>query len=475
MNVLTELGSLLSAAGAKNFPRVPEILEPNLSNFVQDKAGELLAKPELLRAATFALRQVKPTVVVGRFALATRFADVVEILENERYFHVVPIYADAMTRTTGAFILGMDDHEAYDREAPFLRSAVRPGDLERIRSIVRQRAEGLLDAAAAEGVLDAASGYAHKIALALVAEYFGVRGPDETTMTRWMRAIFWDLFLNLGNRTEVSEAATAAAKELNAYLEKQADELRAGLKSGASVPDHFFARLVQSQSRFSIDDLGVRRNIAGVIVGAVDTLSKAIVHALDQLLRRPAELAKARSAALADRVEEVADYAFEALRFNPHNPIIVRHCAEDFRLARGTEREVGVPAGTTVWASTLSAMFDASVVEAPHQFRVGRAWGNYIHFGRGMHRCFGELINRVVIPEAVRAVLLRPVVRPMLGWAGRIAYDGPFPVRMVVSIQNPNQVAGGKSRWTTEKSSKNSSPHSDVETRKAWSGTITPN
>jgi cytochrome P450 len=407
---------------------------PGVIDFVQDKAAALLSAPEFLRTTTFALRSFHPTLVLGEFATITRFADVVEVLENEAFFRVVPIYAHAMKQTTGAFILGMDDRERYEREAAFLRSAVRVGDLERLRGIVTSRASELIGAARKRGELDLATGYAHEIALAVASEYFGVPGPDSATMSRWMRTIFWDLFVNLTKRTSVTELARSSAAELNPYLERLASELRVRLARGENVPDDFLSRLVRAQEEFAIDDEGVRRNIGGVIVGAVDTLSKAIVHATDQLLRRPTALAEARAAARAGQDAQVAAYTFEALRFNPHNPIIIRYCAEDFRLARGTERETMIRAGTTTYASTLSGMFDASVLASPHEFRVDRPWEHYLHFGRGMHRCFGERYNRLIIPQAVQMLLATTNLERLPGDAGRIQYEGPFPSRLLVKL-----------------------------------------
>ncbi len=434
MAVLANLEQLLADVRARTLAEADLNRWPQLLAFVRDRGTQLLTAPELLRGTSFALRQLMPVLLLGDRVFVSRFADVLEVLENPDYFGVVPIYQAAMLRTTGDFILGMDDPLAYEREARYVRAAVRPGDLERIAALISRRAGSLLDAAEATGSIDAASGYAHELALALVDEYFGVKGPDSASMTRWMRTIFWDLFLNLDQRAEVSQDALTAARELNPYLERQAAEIRSRLARGEGVPDTFFVRLVASQAAFGIDDQGVRRNIAGIIVGAVDTLSKAIVNSLDQLLRRPFELAKARAAASAGDDELVAAYAFEALRFNPHNPIIIRHTHKDFRLARGTERETLVKAGTTVYAGTLSAMFDASVLRSPHQFRTDRPWQHYVHFGRGMHRCFGERINRVVVPQAIKALLLRAKLRRSPGLPGFIQAAGPFPTRMVVQI-----------------------------------------
>ena len=206
--------------------------------------------------------------------------------------------------------------------------------------------------------------------------------------------------------------------------------------AGAGVPDDFVTRLVQSQGTVTppMDDDGVRRNVGGVIVGAVDTTSKATVLALDQLLSRPAALEQAQKAARQGNDVLVAAYAFEALRFNPHNPIIVRTCHRDTVIAEGTERETHIEKGTIVYAATLSAMFDPAVLTEPDAFRIDRPASNYLHFGRGMHTCFGERLNRVTVPEALKHLLLLPGLRRAAGEAGEIRYDGPFPEHCFVEF-----------------------------------------
>jgi len=431
MNATAQSPTLEPKPPLSLLPSFPDFSESRLFYLAQDRLAQLLTMPELLRAAAFGLRHVMPVTTLGTNVILTRYPDVLEVLESPDHFHVAEIYGEAMARTSGDFILGMDDHATYTHEASFLRSAVQRTDLARVRDIMQARAETLLSAAAASQTIDVATGYAHDLALTVVAEYFGVPGPDNVTMSHWMRSIFWDIFLNLTKLKAVSNAALRSARELDPYMESWIDQLRA---AGTSAPDTFLVRLLRNQSAFGLDDAALRRNIGGVIVGAVDTVAKAIVHAVEQLLRRPRELAQARQAALAGDDDLVAAYTFEALRFNPHNPIILRHCVRDFRLARGTAREHLIREGTTVYTSTISAMFDGTVLEAPHEFRVDRPWNHYLHFGQGMHRCFGERFNRVTVPQAVKSLLLRPALSLLPSSASHVEYEGPFPIRYIVRI-----------------------------------------
>ena len=49
-----------------------------------------------------------------------------------------------------------------------------------------------------------------------------------------------------------------------------------------------------------------------------------------------------------------------------------------------------------------------------------------MHFGYGMHECFGVYMNRVMIPQICKAVLRLPQLRRAAGPAGRLRLDYEF-------------------------------------------------
>jgi len=193
-------------------------------------------------------------------------------------------------------------------------------------------------------------------------------------------------------------------------------------------------RLLREQAAdATIDDDLVVRNIGGVIVGAVDTQSKAFAQALDQLLRHPAALATARKAARIGDDAGVRAHVWEALRFNPHNPALFRTCHEDTVLAAGTPRATHIAKGSQVVALTISAMFDEAAFDRPDEFLTDRPLDRYLHFGHGLHTCFGARINALVLPAMMKPLLLLD----NLGYAGDRAileYEGPFPNRMPLAF-----------------------------------------
>ena len=395
--------------------------------------------PDALRTISAELRSLAPIASVAGWTIVSRYDDVREVLDNDRIFGVTEVYAARMDRTTGAFFLGMENTPQYQREAGIARAAVRAEDARRIGLIVESSARELLAAAKQRGgMFDAVGEFSRAIPIALLREYFGVPGPDPGTMQRWMRYLFWDIFLNQDDDRAVRAKSSACSAELRAYLEGLIRERKA-LVSRGDAPDDFVTRMLRQQAADpAIDDDLIRRNVGGVVVGAVDTQSKAIAHVADELLRRPGALESARRAAAANDEAALAGHVWEALRFNPHNAVLFRRCHHDAVIAGGTDRETKVAKGSTVVALMISAMFDPAAFERPDEFLTNRPSDSYLHFGHGQHLCFGTRINGIVLPIAIKALaLLDHLAYDNERGSGKIDYEGPFPDRMLLRFDVP--------------------------------------
>lgn len=400
---------------------------------VTSAIGRVANNGPLLARAGALVARVAPTVRVGRVVVVLRHAEVVEVLERDADFTIAEVNAARMDGLNGPFVLGMDDCPIARAEKAVLVAAVPDGDRDRIRSFVHATAAELVDAARPSGRLDVVQDLARPAAVRLVAHHFGVPGPDEATMKRWMRTIFHATFLNVGDDPAVRAAGEASADELHRYV----DELVAQRRRDADTEerDDVLTRLVRTRRDGQpLSDEAVRRNICGVVVGAVDTTSKATANALDQLLRRPRALRDARAAALADDLDAVRGFTLDALRFNPLNPVLARHAARPTVLAAWTRRQRAVTTGDTVYAAVLPAMHDPAAFPRPRDLRADRPLGSYLHFGRGVHACLGREVNLVQIPELVAAVLRLDGLRRPRGRAGTVRYDGPFPDRLLVEF-----------------------------------------
>jgi cytochrome P450 len=399
------------------------------------KAAAAFQEPRLQRLALRPLRGFLPNLVLSRqligaypntgTAIVTRYEDVVEVLDRNADFEVV--YEPKMRKITAGenFFLGMQDTALYTRDVSNMRLAMRRNDVE---NIVEPLARGLAEQLVAKQAnrIDVPKDLSLLVPTAIVTDYFGIANAANNDLIAWATVMFWYLFIDLAGDPALETRVLAAAAACRAAI----DAAIANRKASGETKEDVLGRclVLQKAGLPGMDDLGIRNNLIGLVIGAIPTISKACVQALDQLLERPQALDTARAAARADNDALLAAHVFEAFRFNPINPLIYRRSARDTSIAAGTLRARNIPKGTMVLAANLSAMFDPQKIEAPETFRTDRPWGEYMLWGYGMHACFGAYINRAVMPAILKPLLLKPGLRRAAGEAGRIDSGGtPFP------------------------------------------------
>lgn len=406
-----------------------EEIKEDVEEFLADLKASALAHPD---PAFALLRRIQPIFVIRNFALITRFEDVQEVLSRDGVFDVT--YADKMRRITNGenFFLGMRNTPRYTRDVSNMRICVRREDVPRIVApFVSNCAADIVTRSS--GRLDVVSELTRVVPTQLVGAYFGTPGPSETELADWTSTLFRYLFLDQGNDEAVAGEAQAASESLNGYL----DGLIHGRKAKPSDSDDVLERCLGLQSAGipGMEDLDIRNNLLGLLIGAIPTTSASAALALDQLLARPAVLEAAGAAARADDDALLARYVFEALRFNPLNPGIFRNTLETYTLAKGERRATTIEQGTTVLAATRSAMFDHLEVDAPDDFHIDRPAYHYMLWGYGLHTCYGQYINQVQIPGILKPLLARENLRRLPGEAGELRYDGgPFPTGLGVAF-----------------------------------------
>jgi cytochrome P450 len=378
------------------------------------------------------VRRHHPLIATRRFGLVTRADDVREVLADNVHF-TVPFYNRKMTAISGPFILGLDDTPLYRRDHAALRAAIRADDVPAIGAATLAAARERI--AAARGRIDVVREFVEPAVDRVIAEYFGTPGPDTATQVRWSRTIFRDIFLNVTDSAGPHARALADAAEMRPHLDAQIAARRAAIAAGQDVPDDVLTRLLnQRPVDGGLHDIAVRHNLIGLIAGWIPTVSKAFACAIEELLERPEELARAQRAARSGDQALVGAYLFEALRFRPQTWALLRYCASDWTVAAGTPRATRFRGGSTVLIATQSAMFDPAAFPKPEEFRTDRPFEDYLHFGHGLHTCFGRRINRVHLPALAVALLEGPRVERAPGDAGLMTYEGPYPASLNVSL-----------------------------------------
>lgn len=377
------------------------------------------------------LRRFAPVLDLGKIILISRYDDVVRVLTSDHAFHVT--YGDQMRQITAGdnFFLGMQPSAQYTLNVTNMRNVVRPDDIRsRLVAPLEVLAEKIV--ASAGGELDVVKQLGMIGPPTVIAEYFGTPVDGLTGFAGKASLMFRYIFIP-DNPDDVNKRALEGAADMRAYI----DQLIAQFKAHPTQNDDVLARCLKMQAEGvpGMDDLGIRNNFVGLIVGAVPTISKCAAQALDQLLARPAILEAAQQAARQGDDDLLSRYVFEALRFNPNNPGLLRKAAVDFPMGSTWFGPRVIKKGRLLMALSFSAMFDERRVDSPGDFRIDRPATDYLHFGTGMHECFGRYISRALIPLILKPVLQQRDLRRAAGPAGQLQMDGPFPSSLVVSFQ----------------------------------------
>ncbi len=373
----------------------------------------VIGNSRTLRDAAAVLRLVRPRLTLRQnlvrcypadgTLIVTRADDVAEVLAREAEFEVV--YGPRMRALTGGcdFFLGLQDGPEYRRGRAAVDSLVDPQDLGRVTAMARAEALAAVDRARAEaGAEREAEGGAARIDLVpalsariparMACEWFGISATPAQLIAD-STILFFYLFSDLGADPRVEAGALAAAERTRAAI-------RASM-AGAGPETLIGRAMARGQGAGAAPDPdSLVASLLGLVIGAIPTLSKAACLAVQELLRWPGQLAAARAAAQAGDEAALAPFLWEALRFNPMTPFLYRRTPRPTRL--GTEE---VPAGRMVLAVLLSAMHDGAAVPEPERFRTDRPWEAYRLWGEGLHRCWGDAVNRALLPAMLAPLI----------------------------------------------------------------------
>lgn len=375
------------------------------------------------------LRAHRPILDAGEVILVAKRADVLETLSLPSTF-TVGLYRPKM----GDFMLAQDETPTNYRDKAVMRAFLSLDDLPKVRALAGEIAAAEL--AAAGSSCEVVSCLARRTPLRIVQRYFGIEAED-AALLRWSFANQVDQFNNLPfdgrpDADAIQAAAEASRAEMRALFAELIPAKLRKLKEDPTVDD-VFSRVLRTAfpaaTGFGMDRVVI--NVGGLLIGAIETTSEAVVNALSYLLADPERAAAAREAAK-DPVT-FDGYVWEALRFAPIVAFMFRQTASPYVLAKGTPRRTEIAAGRTVLPISMSAMFDEDWVDEPDAFRPDRPTSTYLHFGYGHHECLGRYVGSVVIPEIVRQTLLRGPVRTV----GAIDYAGtPFPERFALDFES---------------------------------------
>jgi len=350
---------------------------------------------------------------IGTKVIVARHAHIVEALSRDLEFTIAPINATRIEEVNGPFVLGMDRDAVLAAERQALYRALGRVDLKPVHDAIAARARSSI--AGANSTLDVVGEYARQVAADTAKSLFGVAGPDQRTFEEVARAIFAHTFLNLTNDATVKDRALRASVLMRNWFDR---EIAKRQKSGQLGSD----MMGQMLGDATIDVDCVRRTLGGMLVGSIDTTATSVAKIVT-VIGKDQDIAEGIAADV-DDADRLAGWCREALRRWPHNPILLRKCAQDTSLA-GTD----ISRGDDVVLWTHAAMYDAEAFIDPTAMRRDRPLMSYLHFGAGLHPCAGRAINAFQIPLLVGALVRRGIKS-----VGSIGWAGPFPDTLIVTF-----------------------------------------
>jgi cytochrome P450 len=376
------------------------------------------------------LRALRRIPRFGKHLVVTRYDEVREVFLNDRSFRVP--YTEKLNVIMGGhpFFLGMDDTEEYRSDTEAMRKVIRVTDIpERLIPEVERLGEKVVTGA--NGRLEVVDALVRQITFDLYRGYFGIPDPPGGDLRVLATRLFEFQFVDVGNDPALRAEVDVMAPALRNHIQGLMDARRAS----GQVADDVLGRCLamQAQQVPGFDDGHIRSSLMGLIVGGPPQPPMVVPQAMEQLLRRPDALAGAQQAARANDDKLLAGYVFEAMRFDPLAPFMPRVATRASTIAVGTPRAVAVPEGAKILVAFSSAMMDERRLPEPQTFNPRRLPHEYIHFGYGLHQCFGIHMNMALLPLMLKALLKRPNLRRAPGPEGRLRKRGAFADRLEVN------------------------------------------
>lgn len=255
---------------------------------------------------------------------------------------------------------------------------------------IRETVDGLLRGLEDKPRFDLIEEIAFPLPVIVIAEMLGVPPEDREQFNEWsnVASLIVDPLLNEQQVRRVQQTVD----EVFAYFEAIAEERRRDPK------DDLVSALVTAEvdgERLDRDDLLV--NLLLVLVAGNETTRNLIGNGTLALLRNPDELRRLR-----DDPSMLNAAIDEFLRFDSPVQIDSRIAREPIEL-RGKR----IATGQRVLCLLGAANRDPQAFPDAHLLDVGRAAGNHLAFGRGIHYCLGSPLAKLEAQVVFEALLPR--------------------------------------------------------------------
>lgn len=315
--------------------------------------------------------------------LITRYADVREVLRNDKFFSS-RANADGIGIIMGRTIIEMDGKE-HQRHRNIISPALSPralrGDFEtRARDIAHE----LIDEFADDGHADLVSQFTFMYPLQVFFEILGIPSADQAALHEWAIS-----FTRVGADPG---GAMSAAEAMGRYLMPVVEDRRKNPTSD------LISRLANAEvDGHRLDDEEIASFLRLLVVAGAETTYHLIGSTVAALLTHREQLEEVR----ADR-SKLINAINETLRWESPVQLVMRETTEATVLG-GVE----LPEAASIVCCIGSANRDERQFDEPERFDISRHPNEHLAFGLGNHYCAGSRLAYTEATAGLGALLDR--------------------------------------------------------------------
>jgi cytochrome P450 len=279
--------------------------------------------------------------------------------------------------------------------------AFTPRALDRLRTRIRDLADGLLDGLRGRTECDLVGEYSSQIPMAVIAELMGMP-RDDTPYLLDVATTATSLLGTVGASWRDYRAGTNVLRGFEGYVGKHIERLR------NSDGDSILSDVIRDSD---LTDAELKM-LAALLFGAgFITTTHILGKAVIALTRHPDQLA-----ALCVNPDGWPNAVEEILRYDTPVQFVPRVAAEDLEI-----QGYPIRAGEAIFIMYGGANRDPAVFDDPNTFDTKRANAReHLTFGTGVHTCLGAALGRMEVQIGLQSLFER---FPQLSLAGAPTYN----------------------------------------------------
>ncbi len=368
--------------------------QPDL--FAQDAMWPIF---ERLRAEDPVHHAVSPTH--GPYWSVTRWNDIMAVDSNHQTYssadgitlQSLEAKAETAKRGTRPSFISMDPPR-HDEQRKTVSPVVAPSNLVNMAPVIRERAGQILDSLPIGEEFDWVEHVSKELTAMTLATLFDFPQAERQLLPYWS-----DMMTNAPGHGPVE-----SWEHKRAEIDKMVDRFTGLWNERVNAPPagDLISMLAHGESTKNMDRLEYAGNLGLLIIGGNDTTRNTISGSVFALNRNQGEYAKLRA-----DPSLIPAMVSETIRWQTPLAHMARTATEDTELGGKT-----IKAGDRVVMWYVSGNRDASMVEDPDSYAIGRARPRqHMSFGFGIHRCVGNRLAELQLTIIWEEIMKRfPVI-----------------------------------------------------------------